>query len=240
MKKRAMLALLAAAPAVTFAQMGGSRRRGSGDKGGAGGGKGGGAQINQLEATLGEFETDLKLTGDQQKAWNAYADNIRALQKDIARDRAPRATDAQLDLAKRLDRAADVARDRLTAVEDIVDSAKGLLKTLTPEQRTMADPRLATLIGMSFGEIACGSGARPQKLELIRSTEEEKQSQLNRLRDFHKRNQNDCGPMLERLRQAVIKDENVFAVLMDAVRVCSLGQITHALFEVGGQYRRSM
>ena len=44
----------------------------------------------------------------------------------------------------------------------------------------------------------------------------------------------------ERLRQAVIKDDNVFAVLMDAVRVCSLGQVTHALFEVGGQYRRSM
>jgi methylmalonyl-CoA mutase len=46
--------------------------------------------------------------------------------------------------------------------------------------------------------------------------------------------------MLERLRQAVIGNQNVFAVLMDAVRVCSLGQITHALFEVGGQYRRSM
>jgi methylmalonyl-CoA mutase len=45
--------------------------------------------------------------------------------------------------------------------------------------------------------------------------------------------------MLEKLQQAVIKDENVFAVLMDAVRVCSLGQITHALFEVGGQYSRS-
>jgi methylmalonyl-CoA mutase len=82
--------------------------------------------------------------------------------------------------------------------------------------------------------------AAPQKLELIRSTEEEKQSQLKRLRDFHKRNEKDGGPMLERLRQAVIKDENVFSVLMDAVRVCSLGQITHALFEVGGQYRRSM
>jgi methylmalonyl-CoA mutase len=46
--------------------------------------------------------------------------------------------------------------------------------------------------------------------------------------------------MLERLRQAVIDNRNVFAVLMDAVRVCSLGQITHALFEVGGQYRRNM
>ena len=80
----------------------------------------------------------------------------------------------------------------------------------------------------------------PQKLELIRSTEEEKQSQLKRLRDFQARNREACAPMLERLKQAVIRDENVFAVLMDAVRVCSLGQITHTLFEVGGQYRRSM
>jgi methylmalonyl-CoA mutase len=46
--------------------------------------------------------------------------------------------------------------------------------------------------------------------------------------------------MLARLQQAVIADENVFAVLMQAVRCCSLGQITNALFEVGGQYRRSM
>jgi len=80
----------------------------------------------------------------------------------------------------------------------------------------------------------------PQKLELIRSTEEEKQSQLKRLREFQKKNEKEAPAMLERLRQAVIRDENVFAVLMDAVRVCSLGQITHALFEVGGQYRRSM
>ena len=46
--------------------------------------------------------------------------------------------------------------------------------------------------------------------------------------------------MLRRLQEAVMRDENVFAVLMDAVRVASLGQITHALFEVGGQYRRNM
>ena len=80
----------------------------------------------------------------------------------------------------------------------------------------------------------------PAKLELIRSTEEEKQSQLKRLREFHRRYAKQAPAMLERLRQAVIRDENVFAVLVDAVRVCSLGQITHALFEVGGQYRRSM
>ena len=80
----------------------------------------------------------------------------------------------------------------------------------------------------------------PRKLELIRSTEEEKQSQLRRLREFHERHRQESGPMLKRLQQAVIDDQNVFAVLMDAVRVASLGQITHALFEVGGQYRRNM
>jgi methylmalonyl-CoA mutase len=80
----------------------------------------------------------------------------------------------------------------------------------------------------------------PQKIELIRSTDEEKQSQLKRLRQFHQKNSDLSPAMLERLRQAVIRNENVFAVLMDAVRVCSLGQITHALFEVGGQYRRNM
>ena len=80
----------------------------------------------------------------------------------------------------------------------------------------------------------------PQKLELIRSSEKEKQSQLRRLAEFHERHKAESGPMLKRLQQAVIKDENVFALLMDAVRCCSLGQITSALFEVGGQYRRNM
>ena len=81
---------------------------------------------------------------------------------------------------------------------------------------------------------------RPEKLELIRSTDDEKESQLTRLREFHERNQAASGPMLKRLQQAVIDNGNVFDELVDAVRVCSLGQITHALFEVGGQYRRSM
>ncbi|MGN6084113.1 fused isobutyryl-CoA mutase/GTPase IcmF [Trinickia sp.] len=77
-------------------------------------------------------------------------------------------------------------------------------------------------------------------LLLARSTSDEKRSQLDRLRAFHARHRDEAGPMLDRLRRAVMNDENVFAVLMDAVRVCSLGQITHALFEVGGQYRRTM
>ena len=80
----------------------------------------------------------------------------------------------------------------------------------------------------------------PQTIELARSTEAEKQSQLRRLADFHARHAHEAPAMLVRLQQAVIDNANVFDVLMDAVRCCSLGQITDALFEVGGQYRRSM
>ncbi|MCM5678468.1 methylmalonyl-CoA mutase family protein [Schlegelella sp. S2-27] len=80
----------------------------------------------------------------------------------------------------------------------------------------------------------------PESLELARSTEEEKRSQLQRLEDFHRRHAGEAPLQLQRLKQAVIENRNVFQVLMDAVRVCSLGQITSALFEVGGQYRRNM
>jgi methylmalonyl-CoA mutase len=80
----------------------------------------------------------------------------------------------------------------------------------------------------------------PETLELARSTDEEKQSQLKRLVDFQQRNKAHAPAMLAKLQQAVIDNANVFEVLMDAVRVCSLGQITNALFEVGGQYRRNM
>ena len=77
-------------------------------------------------------------------------------------------------------------------------------------------------------------------IALARSTEEEKERQLERLGTFHERHAEAAPAALERLRDAVIREENVFAVLMDAVRCCSLGQITDALFEVGGQYRRNM
>ncbi|HPU50558.1 MAG TPA: methylmalonyl-CoA mutase family protein, partial [Burkholderiaceae bacterium] len=80
----------------------------------------------------------------------------------------------------------------------------------------------------------------PETLELARSTDEEKQSQLKRLADFQSRHAHEAPELLARLKRTVIENGNVFAVLMEAVRCCSLGQITTALFEVGGQYRRSM
>ncbi len=87
------------------------------------------------------------------------------------------------------------------------------------------------------GEDAAESG-RP--LQLARGTDAEKQSQLRRLADFHARHVDEAPAALERLRRVAVEGGNTFAELMNAVRVCSLGQITDAFFEVGGQYRRAM
>ena len=84
------------------------------------------------------------------------------------------------------------------------------------------------------------SEAAPKTIELARSTDAEKQSQLKRLKDFHARNATAGALQLERLRRAVIENRNTFEVLMDAVRHCSLGEITHTLYDVGGRYRRNM
>ncbi|MEZ5183312.1 MAG: methylmalonyl-CoA mutase family protein [Acidimicrobiales bacterium] len=77
-------------------------------------------------------------------------------------------------------------------------------------------------------------------IELARSTDDEKQSQLRRLGDFQARHAAERPAMLARLQDAALAGDNLFEVLMDAVRVCSLGEITHALFEVGGRYRRNV
>ncbi len=82
--------------------------------------------------------------------------------------------------------------------------------------------------------------SEPHEIELARGTEAEKRSQLDRLADFTARHQDEAEQALARLRQAATTGENLFAVLMDAARVCSLGQVTEAFFEVGGQYRRSV
>ncbi|MGN6331911.1 MAG: fused isobutyryl-CoA mutase/GTPase IcmF [Motilibacteraceae bacterium] len=83
-------------------------------------------------------------------------------------------------------------------------------------------------------------GEAPGPVELARATEAEKQSQLTRLRDFQRRHHEDAQVQLRRLKEAATSGGNVFDVLMDAVRVSSLGQITQAFFEVGGQYRRNV
>ncbi len=77
-------------------------------------------------------------------------------------------------------------------------------------------------------------------VELARSTEDEKQSQIQRLRKFQQDHSDSAAESLQELRNAAINNENMFAALMRAVQHCSLGQITDTFFEVGGQYRRTM
>ncbi len=95
---------------------------------------------------------------------------------------------------------------------------------------TFRDP---TADGMDFEEsMTC--------LELARATKEEIDSQLTRLADFQKRHEKEAPETLERLQRAALEGGNMFAELMNAVRHCSLGQISKALYDVGGQYRRNM
>ena len=96
------------------------------------------------------------------------------------------------------------------------------------------------LVGVNTFIDADADVPKTTTVALARSTDREKKSQLKRLRGFHERHAAEAPAMLERLKTAAATNGNVFAVLMDAVRVCSLGQITDALFEVGGQYRRNM
>jgi len=88
------------------------------------------------------------------------------------------------------------------------------------------------------------TNANPEKtagsVELARATEDEKNSQLERLQAFNQRNENMAPQALEQLQKVALSGDNIFAELMNTVRYCSLGQITQALNEVGGQYRRNM
>lgn len=76
--------------------------------------------------------------------------------------------------------------------------------------------------------------------EVIRATEEEKQYQISTLEAFQKRNEKDAPEALKNLQRAAVNGENIFDKLMEVCKICSLGQISNALYEVGGQYRRNM
>jgi methylmalonyl-CoA mutase len=90
-----------------------------------------------------------------------------------------------------------------------------------------------TFLGPDSSDVA-------EVIELARSDAAEKDDQIARLRDFQRRHAEEAPAALERLRQAALAGDNLFAVLVDTVRSCSLGEITEALFDVGGRYRRSV
>jgi methylmalonyl-CoA mutase len=96
------------------------------------------------------------------------------------------------------------------------------------------------IIGVNTFVKESAADAQPQEIELARATEAEKESQLARVRAFQAAHGAEAQQALARLKDAAIAGDNVFAVLMDAARVCSLQQVTEAFFEVGGQYRRNV
>ncbi len=116
--------------------------------------------VDQLALILAELQEDLRLTADQQAAWDAYARNVEALASDLARERGRTKEVMQMQVLQRLDHAVDVARDRLTAVEDIAAAAKKLYAGLTLEQRSVANPRLATAIAAAADSGSANAGTR--------------------------------------------------------------------------------
>jgi methylmalonyl-CoA mutase len=80
----------------------------------------------------------------------------------------------------------------------------------------------------------------PPEIELRRATADEKQDQIKRLRDFQSLHTDATAGALTHLQQVATDGGNIFEALMDTVRVASLGQITHALYAVGGEYRRNL
>ncbi|MCD6639781.1 MAG: methylmalonyl-CoA mutase family protein, partial [Nocardioides sp.] len=96
------------------------------------------------------------------------------------------------------------------------------------------------IVGVNTFVKESAADAQPKEIELARATESEKASQLERVRAFQAEHRDEAEAALARLKQAAVSGENVFAVLMDAARVCSLQQVTDAFFEVGGQYRRNV
>jgi methylmalonyl-CoA mutase len=96
------------------------------------------------------------------------------------------------------------------------------------------------IVGVNTFLSKSGGDEEHKGADLIRSTEEEKQDQVQSVRAYQARNAGAADEALKRLQAAAARDGNVFEELMESVKFCSLGQISHALYEVGGQYRRNM
>lgn len=164
-KKTALAVLLAAVTAFAAAELM-AQVRGGGMRGGSRGGAGdvgrdqrpGGDQrpamqadpVSQAEYLLEMLREDLKLSPEQQAAWKAYADKVSALASDLSRERGRIKATMQMKALQRIDQSVDVARNRLTALEEIASAAKALYERLTPEQKSIADMRFSTTLATNF------------------------------------------------------------------------------------------
>jgi len=117
---------------------------------------------SSVQYRLELLEEDLRIRPEQQKAWLNYRDRVLKLAEDAQRT-ARTALVGDMSAPQRLDRMGDIARDRLTAIEDIVDAGKQLYAVLTPGQQGVADRRLAVpvtaLIGVEPSSVAARAGA---------------------------------------------------------------------------------
>lgn len=113
-----------------------------------------------IQVQLDQFEDELKLAKEQQPEWNRYAERVAKLMDEVTRMRQPAAA-ASGNAVEQLDALAATARDRVVAIEGIVDAGRRLYPLLTPEQKIIADRRLARIVGPALGLPAAPAGAGP-------------------------------------------------------------------------------
>jgi methylmalonyl-CoA mutase len=116
---------------------------------------------------------------------------------------------------------------------------KPLLRNAEAHRRTCLPAGRYPIIGVNTFLSSKGSPTVLPK-EVIRATEEEKEAQIRTVENVQQAYAEEGKAALRKLQEAAIRNENMFAVLMEATKYCSLGQLTAAMFEVGGQYRRNM
>jgi hypothetical protein len=152
------LASLATDAGAQFSGGGGMGRGGMGGMGGGMRGQMGGPDkkpeaapivrrdlVDEIDDRLYMFEDALRLTREQQPVWARYAESVRAAAKDVARDRDRGELREKVPVLARLDRIVEASRNRFTALEDMTSAARALYDTLSPPQRELCDPRLATI-----------------------------------------------------------------------------------------------
>ena len=170
-----LCAIIACTAPDLYAQFPGGGRPGAGGGRPFGGPPGGATQgprpaadgnvVELIDFRLGLLEEDLKLANPQLKAWETCAERVRALAADIARERAPSQALAPPTAMQQMTRAVDIARNRLTALEEIAGAAQRLYDVLTPDQKMLADSRFPTILPLLAGIASQGSaldaGERP-------------------------------------------------------------------------------
>jgi hypothetical protein len=158
------LASVAIDAGAQFSGGGGMGRGGMGGMGGMGGGMRGQTRgpdkkpeaapivrrnlVDEIDDRLYMFEGTLRLTSEQQPVWERYADSVRAAAKDVARERDRGELQEKVPVLARLERTVEASRNRFTALEDVTTAARALYDTLSPPQRELCDPRLATIPGL--------------------------------------------------------------------------------------------